>query len=48
MLKSKALKNINYIFNINLISNKKVLIIKAPNINKHIYTIRSNYIYLYI
>jgi hypothetical protein len=48
VLKSKALKNVNYVFNINLVPNKKVLIIKAFNIDKHICTIGSSYIYLHI
>jgi hypothetical protein len=48
VLKSKVLKSINYVFNTNLVFNKKVLIIKAFNADKHIYAIGSSYIYLQI
>jgi hypothetical protein len=48
MLKSKALENINYVSNTNLVFNKKVPVIKASNANKHVYTIRFSYIYLHI
>ena len=48
MPKSKALKSINYVSNTNLVLNKEMPIIKAPNINKHIRTIRFSYIYLRI
>jgi hypothetical protein len=48
MFKNKILKNVNYIFNINLVPNKKVLVIKIFNADKHVYIIKSSYIYLRI